>query len=529
MVLVDILLNKAESAPSSPALRDKNKLLTYAELAEAVTRIAGHLRACGLKRNDRVAIFLDSRIETVLACFAVSAAGGIFVLCNPILKGHQVAHILKDTKARFFITGTGRFEAIHADVPASTCQTFIFTDDEPLYADTGACRVFRWSSFGEGHAYQSADFARLVDSDIATIFYTSGSTGLPKGVIISHHNLVAGAASVSRYLKNTATDRILALLPLGFDAGFSQLTTGFYSGAEVILHNYLSPSDVARVCDRHAVTGITAVPPTFIQLLKADWTDRARHALRYFANTGGHMPEQLLSRLRALFPSADPYLMYGLTEAFRSTFLDPEEVDRRPGSIGKAIPNAEIIVVKPDGSLAGPGEEGELVHRGPLVAQGYWNDKELTDKKFRPSPAQPDGRPYADRAVWSGDMVRLDAEGYLYFIGRNDDMIKVGGARVSPGEVEEVLYGLATIREAAVFGVPDEELGARIIAVVAFDDKESGEDKGVEMALSHCRRTLPVFMVPSRIIVLNALPRSPNGKIDRKALKATLASEKGEG
>lgn len=522
MVLGDMVLRIAGTTPTAPALQDKHKSLTYAELAEEISRVSGHFKACGLRRNDRVAIFLDSRIETVIASFAVSAAGGIFVLCNPILKGHQVAHILNDTKARFFITGTGRYEAVYDDVLKSACQTLILTDDEPLYANTGSCTVIRWSSFTEEVPNSPSGLGQLVESDIATIFYTSGSTGLPKGVIISHRNLVAGAISVSSYLKNTPDDRILALLPLGFDAGFSQLTTGFYSGAEVILHNYLTPSDVSRVCDRHKVTGITAVPPTFIQLLKADWTDSACHSLRYFANTGGHMPEQLLGRLRAQFPKAEPYLMYGLTEAFRSTYLNPKEVDKRPNSIGKAIPNAEILVVKPDGSLAGPDEEGELVHRGPLVAQGYWNDKDLTDKKFRAAPDQPEGRPYAERAVWSGDMVRMDKDGFLYFVGRNDDMIKVGGARVSPGEVEEILYGVESVREAAVFGIPDEDLGARIIAVIAFDDKDASR---VEATLSHCRRTLPVFMVPSEIVVLDTLPRSPNGKIDRKALKSTLVSD----
>ena len=226
---------------------------------------------------------------------------------------------------------------------------------------------------------------------MAAILYTSGSTGLPKGVVLSHRNLIAGAESVSHYLGNTADDVILSALPLSFDAGFSQLTTAFSVGAHVVLLNYLLPADVVRLCSRHRVTGLTCVPPLWVQIADQDWPTEAAENLRYFANTGGRMPKAALDRLRSLFRRAKPFLMYGLTEAFRSTYLDPAEVDRRPDSIGKAIPNAEVLVVRPDGSLCGPGEQGELVHRGALVAMGYWNDPEQTAERFRPAPAREPG------------------------------------------------------------------------------------------------------------------------------------------
>ena len=295
---------------------------------------------------------------------------------------------------------------------------------------------------------------------MAAILYTSGSTGRPKGVVLSHRNLLVGAESVSTYLGNRPDDVILAALPLSFDAGLSQLTTAFASGAHVVLVNYLLPRDVVRLCATHQVTGLTCVPPLWIQLAGETWPEEATRSLRYFANTGGRMPASTLARLREIFPDARPFLMYGLTEAFRSTYLDPAEVDRRPDSIGKAIPNAEVLVLRPDGSQCRPGEEGELVHRGPLVALGYWNDPERTSQRFRPFPSPAPSWRAPEIAVWSGDTVVADEEGFLYFVGRSDDMIKTSGYRVSPTEVEEAAYGTALVRDAVALGVEDAALGA---------------------------------------------------------------------
>jgi acyl-CoA ligase (AMP-forming) (exosortase A-associated) len=358
-----------------------------------------------------------------------------------------------------------------------------------------------------------------VDADLAAILYTSGSTGRPKGVVLSHRNLLVGAESVSSYLENDADDVILAALPLSFDAGLSQLTTAFAVGAHVVLVNYLLPGDVVRICARHGVTGLTCVPPLWLQLVNATWPDDARR-LRYFANTGGRMPETTLRRLRDLFPDARPFLMYGLTEAFRSTYLDPDQVDRRPDSIGKAIPNAEILVVRPDGSLADPGEEGELVHRGPLVAQGYWNDPERTAQRFRPAPGpQPAWRP-PDIAVWSGDNVVADAEGFLYFVGRSDDMIKTSGYRVSPTEIEEVAYGTGLVRDAVALGVEDDRLGQRVVLVVS---SATADPLDKARLCDELGRRLPRFMVPSEVRELDELPRSANGKFDRVLIRKEVS------
>ncbi|WP_310525918.1 AMP-binding protein, partial [Nocardioides sp.] len=346
------------------------------------------------------------------------------------------------------------------------------------------------------------------------------STGRPKGVVLSHRNLLVGAESVSYYLDNQSADVILAALPLSFDAGLSQVTTAFAVGAHVVLVNYLVARDVVRLCEQHKVTGLTCVPPLWIQLAAAEWPAAAASSLRYFANTGGRMPLATLTRIREIFPQASPYLMYGLTEAFRSTYLDPAEVDRRPDSIGKAIPNAEILVVRADGTQCAPGEEGELVHRGALVAQGYWGDPTKTAERFRPAPGDNQAWRKPELAVWSGDRVVADDQGFLYFVGRTDDMIKTSGYRVSPTEIEEVAYDSGLVRDAVALGLPDDALGHRVVLVV------SGADDAFDATalLGILRRQLPRYMVPSDIVVRGELPRSPNGKFDRVLLRQELTA-----
>jgi acyl-CoA ligase (AMP-forming) (exosortase A-associated) len=367
----------------------------------------------------------------------------------------------------------------------------------------------------------------VIDDDMAAILYTSGSTGKPKGVMLSHRNMVAGAKSVAGYLENCADDTLLAVLPLSFDAGLSQLTTGFHASARVVLLNYLLPGDVVKTLAQERVTGLTAVPPLYIQLSQIQWPASIATHLRYFANTGGRMPLETLKLLRAKLPSTKPYLMYGLTEAFRSTYLPPEEVDRRPDSIGKAIPNAEILVLRPDGTPCGPNEPGELVHRGALVGMGYWNDPEKTAERYKPLPTGVGGREAGmvlpEIAVFSGDTVRMDGEGFLYFIGRKDEMIKTSGYRVSPTEVEEMLYGTKLVGEVAAFGIGHPTLGQAIV-VMATPSGDGTLD--IDLLMAECRKHLPAYMVPAKIVACpGPLPRNPNGKIDRKTLAGQYEEE----
>lgn len=514
-----LIEHRATSSGNKPALTFKDTTCSYAELWTQTRQVASGLVQLGLHSGDRVGIFLDKRIETVTSIFGTSAAGGVFVPINPLLKPAQVVHILNNCDVRVLVTTPERLTMLAdglKECDALRSVVLVANSATPTdRIDLGDVDVHQWRAVFHGEL-EPVHHGQAIDLDIAAILYTSGSTGRPKGVVLSHRNLIVGAESVSQYLGNCDDDVILAALPLSFDAGFSQLTTAFSAGAHVILMNYLLPRDVVRLCEKHSVTGLTCVPPLWIQIAEQDWPDAATQSLRYFANTGGRMPRSTLEKLRRLLPAATPYLMYGLTEAFRSTYLDPAEVDRRPDSIGKAIPNAEIMVVRPDGSPCDPGEEGELVHRGALVALGYWDDPVRTAERFRPVPGRNQDWRSPEMAVFSGDAVVADDDGFLYFIGRKDEMIKTSGYRVSPTEVEEAAYSTGLVRDAVALGVDDEKLGQRIVLVASSADSNPLDEAGLVTAMRH---QLPLFMVPSSVIPRSDIPRSPNGKFDRKSLR----------
>ena len=523
VLLHELPARAAACWPARAALTVGGQHLAYADLFSQVERCAASLLALGLARGARVAVYLEKRVEAVVASFAAPAAGGVLVPVNPLLKATQVAHILQDAGVAVLVTSAPRLAALAPVLAACPELRHVVVCDDLVPAAPGPWPVglglHAWHNIP---AHPPAEWPTVLESDVAVIFYTSGSTGQPKGVVLTHRNLVAGASSVAGYLHNQADDTLLAALPLSFDAGFSQLTTAFLVGARVVLLNYLLPRDVLQAMVRERVTGLTAVPPLYIQLAGLEWPDGVAQHLRYWANTGGRMPRATLERLRHLVPGAQPYLMYGLTEAFRSTYLPPAEVDRKPDSIGRAIPNAEVRVLREDGSECAVDEPGELVHRGPLVALGYWNRPEETARRFKPWPSAllPAGGDWLapERAVYSGDTVRRDAEGFLYFVGRRDEMMKTSGYRVSPTEVEEALYASGLVAEALVYAVPDEVLGSAICAAVLASRNASGHtDEDSAAVLAHCREHLPAFMLPKALNwVDQPLPRSPNGKLDRQ-------------
>lgn len=524
-LLHELVEVSAERFPSARALTSGAAGLNYGQLHSSLRAFSSALMNLGLQRGDRVAIYLEKRFETVIASFGAPAAGMVFVPLNPLLKAEQVAFILRDCNVRAFVTSPDRFDVlvnILGECP--DLKHLILSGSESVPAVPGASNLalHDWQSLLDAPAKPGH---RVIDTDMAAIFYTSGSTGKPKGVVLSHRNMVAGGKSVASYLDNRPEDSLLAALPLSFDAGFSQLTTAFHSGARVVLLNYLLPRDVLKSLERERITGLTAVPPLYIQLAQLDWPQAIGEHLRYFANTGGRMPRETLGLLRRRVPRAKPFLMYGLTEAFRSTYLPPEEVDRRPDSIGKAIPNAEILVLREDGSACDADEPGELVHRGALVGLGYWNDAEKTAERYRLLPAGSPGRQSGlqlpEYAVFSGDTVRRDAQGFLYFIGRRDEMIKTSGYRVSPTEVEEILYATQRIGECAAFGVEHPTLGQAIQVIATPPEGRPDGNAGIDLdaLLADCRVRMPAYMVPAGIeVVAGPLPRNPNGKIDRKLL-----------
>ena len=512
----------ARRAPLAPALVCGQRRFDYAALAGAVTTAANALLATGIGRAERVAVYLDKRVETVAALFGAAAAGAAFVPVNPLLKPKQVAHILGDCQVRVLVTSAARLRTLSPVLAAcDALHTIILTD--PATATTteapAHCRVLGWEqAMDAGAADGVAPPHRVIDADMAAILYTSGSTGLPKGVVLSHRNLVAGARSVAEYLALQPADRILAVLPLSFDYGLSQLTTAFHAGATVVLMNYLFPRDILKAVADEAITGLAAVPPLWMELAQLDWPRDC--SLRFLTNSGGAMPVPTVRALQAALPAARLFLMYGLTEAFRSTYLPPEELERRPESMGRAIPNAEIMVVRPDGSTCDVDEPGELVHRGALVALGYWNDPAQTAARFRPAPGRDPALVRPEIAVWSGDTVRRDADGFLYFVGRGDDMIKVSGYRISPTEIEEAAHATALVAEAVAFGVPHPQLGQAVVLLALAREPSLT----VAELTRQCQRLLPAYMAPAHVALVDAaFPRNPNGKIDRVAVRLPFA------
>jgi acyl-CoA ligase (AMP-forming) (exosortase A-associated) len=522
-LLPELITLSAERDPQAIALTYGKHSLSYGDLQEAVSCVASGLISLGLRRGERVGIYLEKRFEAVIASFGAPAAGGVFVPLNPLLKPEQVGYILRDCNVRVLVTSPERLALLQPVLgECPDLRQVVVVDAKTELPSVGNLSCQRWDDLltappRAGH--------RVIDTDVLAILYTSGSTGKPKGVVLSHRNMVAGAKSVASYLENRPGDTLLAALPLSFDAGFSQLTTAFHAGARVVLLNYLLPRDVLKALERERVTGLTAVPPLYIQLSQLEWPASITEHLRYFANTGGRMPRETLAALRARLPKTQPFLMYGLTEAFRSTFLPPAEVDRRPDSIGKAIPNAEILVLREDGTPCAPNEPGELVHRGALVGMGYWNDPEKTAERYKPLPGREAGLVIPELAVFSGDTVRMDEEGFLYFVGRRDEMMKTSGYRVSPTEVEEILYGTKLVGECVAFGVEHATLGQAIQVIATPPD---GGALDVDALLAECKARMPAYMVPAGIDVRTGpLPRNPNGKIDRKTLSTEWIDKHG--
>jgi acyl-CoA ligase (AMP-forming) (exosortase A-associated) len=482
----------------APALVLRGETLTWKDLRTRVARLAGWLAEKVPEPGARVASWAAKGELTCLLPLAAARAGLVHVPDTPLLKHAQVAHILADSGASLLIGTPTRLATLElGDIP-KCCEPI--AEDQALHGAASANRSLTPSS--------------AEPNDLAALLYTSGSTGRPKGVMLSHANMWLGAVSVASYLGLADDDVTLAVLPLSFDYGQNQLLSTWYAGGCVVPLDYLTPRDVIKASARHGVTTLAAVPPLWVQLVEQDWPGDAVTPMRRLTNSGGALTVELVRKLRALFPQARLFPMYGLTEAFRSTYLDPSLVDSHPTSMGKAIPFAEILVIGDRGDVTAPDEEGELVHCGPLVAQGYWNDPGRTAERFRPAPA---ASRYGGMAVWSGDRVRRDAGGLLYFVGRRDAMIKSAGNRISPQEIEDAALASGLVTEAVALGVSDEKLGQAVHLIV----RGSGDDEGLKAAL---KRDLPNFMQPQAIRWVERMPTNPNGKIDRTALQAELAA-----
>ena len=494
--LLDLNIDKY---PAKVAVKHGKDTITFEQLYTKSSALAYGLKKFGIGKGERIGILLDKSIVQVISMLGALRADFIFVLINSILKENQIRHILNDCSIKLLIASdkySARFQNILKDTEV---------------------KIVVWQSELDGITDTYAGKSTLsvrTSEDIGSIIYTSGSTGLPKGIVITHRNLIEGARIVSHYLSITTTERILGLLPFNFDYGLNQLISTLYKGCTIVLFKFFMPNSLLNILIDEKITGLPAIPTIWSavfnpQLCKIDPAQQYPD-LRYISNTGGKLPVRMVKKIRQLFPTTQLFLMYGLTEAFRSTYLDPGEVDRRPDSIGKAIPNVWVEVINKNGKICEAGEVGELIHGGACVTKGYWNNPEMTARVFRPNPILPKENQFLDRVVYSGDLVKKDQEGFLYYVGRKDAMIKKEGYRVSPTEVEELLMGHQDVFEAVTCSVESETTKNEIVALVT-----AKREIDVEGLYKFCRQKAPEYLVPDRILIMEKFAKTETGKIDR--------------
>jgi len=511
MLVNDFLQDSAKRFPDKVALVCEGRRLTYAQIEEQANRVANGLLALGVQRGERVAVWLPNSIETVIAIFAILKAGGTFTVINPTTKPGKLAYVLNNCGASgSFTAGRHSGQATHLLETVPSLRFTILCGKRTAQATPAHPNLVTFS-----HLLETFPSTRppcpTVDVDLACLIYTSGSTGEPKGVMSTHANVVFAASSIIQYLENTPEDIVIDVLPLSFDYGLYQLLMAFKFGGTLVLEqSFAYPAAVLRRIEQEHVTGFPGVPTLFAMLLQMDLSQFALSSLRYLTNTAAALPVEHIRRLREAFYWARLYSMYGLTECKRTLYLPPEELDRRPGSVGIAIPGTEVWIEDEAGHRLGPGEAGELVVRGSHVMQGYWGDPEETAKRYRP------GRYPAERLLYTGDLFKMDEEGFLYFIARKDDIIKSRGEKVAPKEVESVLYQLPGVVEAAVVGVQDELLGQAIKAFVVCGNGYNLTEQDV---LRHCAQHLEDFMMPRYVEFRPSLPKTSSGKIQKSALR----------
>jgi amino acid adenylation domain-containing protein len=493
-LLQDLLFDSVRRRPDKVAIMCDGVSLDYAGLARRVTGLACTLVEGGVARGDRVLIFAENSIENVIAFWAALAANAVPVILHPQTKPAKLAYVIADSGAR----------AVVAD--AQLAATLAGSARPPLVLEIGSAR---WSSALEPRG--PVPPRRCLDVDLAALIYTSGSTGEPKGVMLTHRNMLAANASISEYLGIREDEVILCALPLAFDYGLYQVIMAIGAGARVVLErSFVFPAQVLNVVARERVTGFPGVPTMFATMLAMKSVESFDlSSIRYVTNTAAALPVKHIRALRQLFPAAQVFSMYGLTECKRCTYLPHDQLDKRPDSVGIAIPNTELWLVDEHDRRLGPGEVGQLVIRGATVMRGYWNKPEATAKKLRSGPLP------GEHVLYTGDLCRLDEEGYLYFVGRMDDVIKSRGEKVPPKAVEAALLDITGVREAAVVGVPDELLGQAIKAFVVL---EPGTTLDATAIQRECRARLESFMVPTEIVLRDALPKSANGKIQKTEL-----------
>jgi len=521
----EYLRQSAMRHPEKVAIICGEERWTYRSIDQNSDRLANALAGMGVKRHDRVVVFLDNSPESVISLYGILKAGGTFVILNSTMKSKKLGYILRDSSAKALIAHVGKREIVQEALRELTepCQV-IWVGNPSSIPESLQPRSFPWTTLTESAGHVEAlprqepggDSRRVIDQDLAALIYTSGSTGEPKGVMSTHHNMVSAARSIIQYVGNSSEDIIVDVLPLSFDYGLYQVIMSMMFGGTVSFESFLFPVQVLQCIERERVTGLPLVPTVAAFLLKMKNLEKYDlGSLRYMTNTGAALPVEHIRRLRALFPKVKIFSMFGLTECKRVCYLPPDEIDRRPASVGKAIPNCEVFILDEGGQEVAAGEVGELVIRGSNVMRGYWNAPDLTARAYRP------GRIQGETWLYSGDYFRMDEEGFLYFLGRKDDMIKSKGERISPKEVENVLSEIPGVAEAAIIGVPDEILGQAIKAFIVRVPGSRLTDKDV---LKACTENMESFMIPKYVEFVEDLPKSAHGKIDKSSLKGRLSA-----
>jgi long-chain acyl-CoA synthetase len=511
----DWLRRSARRLPEKTAIICGQERLTYKTIDERTDRLALALIDAGVKRHDHVVVFLDNSGESVISLFGILKAGAAFVMLDGSVKSHKLSYVLGNSDAKVLITHTSKANVVVGALADKQFECrIIWIGPEKDIPESLKSSSLVWDSiFTNELPCTNHSLPRCIDLDLAALIYTSGSTGEPKGVMVTHHNMVSVARSVIEYLGNEESDVILNVLPLSFGYGLYQVIMAFMFGGTVVIEKsfvYIYP--LLEIIKREKVTGIPVVPTVLAMLLRLEDLKKFDFSgVRYITNAGAALPMSHTRRIRETFPHIKIFSMYGLTECKRASFLLPEELDNKPDSVGHAIPNSEVFVVDEGGRRVQPGQEGELVIRGSNVMPGYWKDPQLTEKTFRP------GRYPGERILYSGDYFRTDEQGFLYFIGRKDDMIKSKGERVSAKEVEDVICSMAGVAETAVIGVADDIFGEAIKVFIIRADGAELNDKDV---FKYCAANLETFMLPKYVQFVNALPKTPNGKVDKKKLKS---------
>jgi len=509
-LLHDYLAESAARLPDKIALVAQGQRYSYAELDGRANALANTLVARGVERGDRVVVFGDNVVETVVSFWAALKANAVISVVNPLTKSDKLEYLLNDCRPTAFISDQHIVNVWSGPVARSVhLKTVIISGKADR--ETAGPRLLPFDEALRGE--RGAPPPRQnIDVDLAAIIYTSGSTGEPKGVMLTHRNMLTAATSISTYLENTEDDVILGVLPLAFDYGLYQMIMAFRMGARLVLErSFTFPGQVLSLMAKEKVTGFPGVPTIYATIagLKS-MSQYDLSAIKYVTNTAAALPVKHITMLRELFPTARIYSMYGLTECKRCTYLPPKDIDRKPESVGIAIPNTELWLVDEEGNKLGPNQVGQLVIRGATVMKGYWEKPEATARKIKPGPLP------GETVLWTGDYCRLDEEGYLYFVARMDDVIKSRGEKVAPKEVENALMNIAGVREAAVIGVPDDLLGQAVKAFVVLDPGVTISEKDLQ---KESQKRLENFMVPKIIEIVPDLPKTTTGKIKKTDLR----------